>query len=78
MRKLITFIIGIVAGGGAGIAGVALFVPETSAEIRARLRAGFQESLAHAREASAKKRAELEAELSSLSRIGDNHGGNRV
>lgn len=78
MRKLITFIIGIFAGAGAGVAGVALFVPETSAEIRARLRQGFQESLAHAREASAKKRAELEAELSSLRRVHNNHGRDRV
>lgn len=78
MKKLITFIIGIFAGAGAGVAGVALFVPETSAEIRARLRHGFRESLAHAREASAKKRAELEAELSSLSRVSNDHGGDRV
>jgi len=78
MRKLITFIIGILAGAGAGVAGVALFVPETSAELRERIKAGFLETLASAREASAQKRAELEAELSSFSRTTDNHGGNSL
>lgn len=78
MKKLITFIIGILAGAGAGVAGVALFVPETSAELRERIKAGFQETLAAAREASAQKRAELEAELSSLTRTTDNHGGNSL
>lgn len=78
MKKLITFIIGIIAGGGAGIAGVALFVPETSKDLRERIKAGFQETLASAREASAKKRAELEAELSSLTRTTDNHRGDSV
>lgn len=78
MKKLITFIIGIIAGAGAGIAGVALFVPETSKELRERIKAGFQETLASAREASAQKRAELEAELSSLTRTADNHGSDSV
>ncbi len=78
MKKLITFIIGILAGAGAGVAGVALFVPETSAELRERIKAGFQETLAAAREASAQKRAQLEAELSSLTRTTDNHGSDSL
>ncbi|GEM_PF-1644368 len=78
MKKLITLIIGILAGTGAGVAGVALFVPETSAELRQRIKAGFNETLAAARDASAQKRAELEAELQSFTRPTNNHGGNSL
>jgi gas vesicle protein len=74
IKKLITLIIGILAGTGAGVAGVALFVPETSAELRQRIKDGFNETLIAAREASAQKRAELEAELASLTRSTNNHG----
>lgn len=76
MKKLITFLIGIIAGAGAGMVGVALFVPETSQELRQRFKAGFQETMTAAREASAKRRAELESELASLYR--DDHRGDRL
>ncbi len=78
MKKLITLIIGILAGTGAGVAGVALFVPETSAELRQRIKEGFNATLTEARDASAQKRAELEAELHLLTRSADNHGSDRL
>jgi gas vesicle protein len=78
MKKLITLVIGILAGTGAGVAGVALFVPETSAELRQRIKDGFNETLAAARDASAQKRAELEAELNLLTRPANNHGSDHL
>lgn len=63
MRVLGRWLMGFALGGGAAAVIVALFVPGTAQQVRARLRSGYQQALDEARRASAQRRAELEAEL---------------
>lgn len=63
MRKLANWLVGFALGSSAAAVIVALFVPQSGAEIRLRLREGYREALEEARKASATRRAELEAQL---------------
>jgi gas vesicle protein len=61
MRRIMSLLIGFGLGGVIGAALLRLLPGNQT--VRARLQAGWQESLAAARAASAQRRAELEAEL---------------
>lgn len=61
MRRILSLLIGFGLGGLIGAALVRL-MPGTP-ELKARLRQGWQESLAEARAATTRRRLELEAEL---------------
>lgn len=63
MRKLFSFIVGIGLGAALAVVLVALFAPKTGEAFRAQVRQHAQNALEAARQASAAKRAELEAEL---------------
>lgn len=61
MRRILSLLIGVGLGGLIGAALVRL-MPGTP-ELKARLRQGWQESLAEARAVTTRRRLELEAEL---------------
>lgn len=63
MRKLLSLMIGFGVGAGIGAALVMLFAPEAGEKIIAELKRGWSETMAEARLASQKRRAELEAQL---------------
>lgn len=63
MRKLISLMLGLGVGAGVGALVVTFFAPTSGAQLVANLKAGWEETLAAARVASAERRAELEAEL---------------
>ena len=62
MRKLRSLLFGISLGSLCGALLVTLFSPVTADEFRANWRAHLRRALKAGREASAKRRAELEAE----------------
>lgn len=66
MRKLISFLVGIGLGVAAGMALVTLFSPVSGREVRQNLRDHYRQSMQAARDAAAKKRGELQAELERL------------
>ncbi len=66
MQKLISWFVGFALGGGVGAVLIMLLVPASAREIRARIRAGYEETMEEARRASEQRRAELEAELLTL------------
>jgi gas vesicle protein len=66
MRKVLSLAIGFGLGAAVGATMVVLFSPTSGEEFVANLKRGFQETLAEAREASATKRLQLEAELSAM------------
>lgn len=66
MRKFISLLIGLVIGGGLGALLITFFSPVSSDEFRANLKAHYERALKSAREASAKRQAELEAELQAM------------
>lgn len=63
MRQLYSWFVGFGIGAAVSAVLVTLFVPETSSEIRQRIKDGYRETLEEARRAGAARRAELEAEL---------------
>ena len=63
MNRLVNWLIGFSIGAAVAAVVVMLFVPITGADIRNRLRAGYQETMAAARLASEQRRHELEADL---------------
>lgn len=63
MNRLVNWLIGFSIGAAFAGVVVMLFVPITGAEVRNRLRAGYQETMAAARLASEERRRELEADL---------------
>jgi gas vesicle protein len=67
MRKFTSLIIGLFIGGGVGALLIILFSPVSADEFRANLKAHYERALQAGREASAKRRAELEAELQAMS-----------
>ncbi len=66
MRKLFSLLFGLGIGGVLGAVLVVLFSPVSSDEFRANLQAHYERALAAGRQASAKRRAELEEELREL------------
>lgn len=66
MNKVISWVIGLTIGGTVGALVVMLLVPISGDEIVRRLKAGYQETMREARLASAKRQAELEAELAQM------------
>ncbi len=63
MRKLLSLGLGLGLGGGLGVLLVTLFAPTSGEQLIANLKAGWEETMAAARVASAERRKELEAEL---------------
>ena len=66
MNKVMSWVIGLTIGGAVGALVVMLLVPISGDEIIRRLKAGYQETMQEARLASAKRQAELEAELATM------------
>jgi gas vesicle protein len=66
MRKLLSLFAGFTIGASIGAALVALFSPISGSQLAANLRRGYQETMTAARQASALRRAELEAELKQM------------
>ncbi len=66
MNKVISWVLGLAIGGTVGALLVMLLVPVTREQIISRLKSGFDETMNEARLASAKRRAELEAELAEM------------
>lgn len=66
MRKLLSLITGLTLGAGVGVVFVTLFSPISGQELRQNIRQHYQQALADARQASADKRQELEAELAQM------------
>lgn len=63
MRKLLSLLIGLTLGISAGAVLVLLFSPVSGDEFMHNLKQGYAEALASARQASAERRTELEAQL---------------
>ncbi len=66
MRKIVSWLAGFAIGAAIAAVIVMIFVPETGAQIKARLKAGYDATMEEARLATEKKRAELEAELAAM------------
>ena len=63
MRKILSLMIGLGLGAGVAVLLITLFTPTSGDKLVANLKAGWEETLAAARLASAERRKELEAEL---------------
>lgn len=63
MRKLASWLIGFAVGAALGATLVMLFSPVSGPELVGRLKQGWADTLAEARQANAARRAELEAQL---------------
>lgn len=66
MRRLMSWFVGFTLGGTAAAVAVAVLVPQSSGEIRARLRSGYQYALEEAQKATEQRRVELEAKLAEM------------
>jgi gas vesicle protein len=66
MRKLLSLVIGFALGAAVGATMVVLFTPTSGEELVDNIKRGFAETMAEARQASALRRIELEAELATL------------
>jgi len=64
--KLASWAIGFSLGAAVAAVIVALFAPISADEVRARLRAGYQETLAEARKAALAERERLEKQLADM------------
>jgi len=63
MRKALSLVLGFTVGAAVGAVLAALFAPTSGEQVVAHLKRGYMETLEAARQASAQRRAELEAEL---------------
>ena len=63
MRKILSLMLGLSLGAAIGVLVVTLFAPTSGEQLVANLKAGWEETLAAARIASAERRQELEAGL---------------
>ncbi|QPC83965.1 hypothetical protein G4Y79_06180 [Phototrophicus methaneseepsis] len=68
MRRLLSLLTGFGLGAAAGWVLVTLFSPVSGDEFKANLRDHYTTALINARQAAAKRRAELEQELAELRR----------
>lgn len=66
MRKLLTFVYGVVIGGTVGVAASILFAPASGEDMRGNARKRYQQILDESARAAAARRAELEAELDAM------------
>lgn len=66
MRRLMSWFVGFTLGGTVAAIAVAVLVPQSSQEVRARLRDGYQHALEEAQKATELRRAELEAKLAEM------------
>jgi len=66
MKKVVWWIVGAALGASAAALLVALFSPVSGDDVMRRLSKGYRDALEEARQASAARRAELEAELLTL------------
>lgn len=66
MRKIISLLIGISVGVSLGAVLIAFFSPVSTDELKANLQQHYDKAKAAGREASAKRRAELEQELQQM------------
>lgn len=63
MKQIISWILGLMLGAAVAALLVALLVPASRHEINARVKAHYLQALEAGRQASARRRRELEAEL---------------
>jgi gas vesicle protein len=61
-----SWFVGFGLGGTVAAVAVAVLVPQSSEQVRARLRNGYQYAIEEARKATETRRAELEARLSEM------------
>lgn len=66
MRKFLSLLVGLGVGWAIGALLVTFFAPFTSDELRENWHGHYERALAAGREASAKRRSELERELKAL------------
>jgi hypothetical protein len=66
MKKIISWMLGVVIGTGVGAGLVALLSPITGDEAIRRLKRGYQEALDEAHRAREQHKADLEAELAEM------------
>jgi gas vesicle protein len=66
MRILLSWMIGLTLGAALGATLVLLFAPTSGEQLVNRLKTGWEETMAEARQASEQRRRELEAELAQL------------
>ena len=66
MNKLLSWLLGVGIGALFATALVVLFAPVSGPELRRNLRDGYTETMAEARRAQQQRKAELDAELSTL------------
>lgn len=66
MRKLLSLMLGLGIGAAAGAVLVMLLLPPSDEPFAARLKRSWDETLEEARQASARKRAALEAQLAQM------------
>lgn len=68
MRKVISFLAGLLAGAIVGVAAAMLLAPYSGSELQGRIRARIQELIEEGRRAAAARRAELESQLEHFKR----------
>ena len=68
MRKVFSFVAGVMAGAVLGSVVALLLTPESGGELRERIRSRGQQLIDEARRAAAAQRAEMEAQLESFKR----------
>jgi gas vesicle protein len=68
MRKTFFLIVGILAGAAVGAAAAILLAPYSGKELQGRIRTRAQELIEEGRQATAARRAELQAQLESFKR----------
>ncbi len=68
MRKVISFLIGLLAGAIIGVAAAMLLAPYSGSELQGRIRARILDLIEEGKRAAAARRAELESQLESFKR----------
>jgi gas vesicle protein len=68
MRKVVSFLVGLLAGAIVGVAAGILLAPYSGPELREQVRTRVQGLIEEGRRAAAARRAELEAQLEAFKR----------